>query len=90
MANKNGFKRLNAKEYAAIATAKENAALITSLIDEVKKGGVTKAYKALMKIDEINAKWAADFGNLDLSFRPAAAPAQIAAEQPAVETEVEG
>lgn len=87
MANTNNFKRLNKREYAAIATAKENARKIAELTAVVlAKGGVTKAYAAIKEIAEINGKWAADFGELKLgAWGQAAAPAAEAA----VETEPE-
>lgn len=56
--------------YAAIMTAKDMSARIKELTDEVKAKGVTKAYKAVMEIAEMNDKYFADFQSVDPAWTP--------------------
>ena len=51
-------------------TAKEISQEIKTLTDEVKEKGVTKAYKAVMRIAELNDKYIADFGDVDPAWSP--------------------
>lgn len=44
------------RNYAAIMSAKDMSREIKKLTDEVKSKGVTKAYKAVMRIAELNWK----------------------------------
>lgn len=58
------------KCYAAIMSAKDMSAKIKELTDEVKEKGVTKAYKAIMAIAEMNDKYVADFASVDPAWSP--------------------
>ena len=61
---------MSKKCYAAIMTAKEISQEIKTLTDEVKVKGVTKAYKAVMRIAELNDKYISDFGDVDPAWSP--------------------
>lgn len=61
---------MSKKCYAAIMTAKEISQEIKTLTDEVKEKGVTKAYKAVMRIAELNDKYIEDFGDVDPAWSP--------------------
>lgn len=61
---------MSKKCYAAIMSAKEVSAEIKQLTDEVKEKGVTKAYKAVMRIAELNDKFINDFGDVDPAWSP--------------------
>lgn len=56
--------------YAAILTAKDMSAKIKELTDEVREKGVTKAYKAVMQIAELNDKYFRDFQNINPAWTP--------------------
>lgn len=58
------------RNYAAIMSAKDTAREIKKLTDEVKEKGVTKAYKAVMRIAELNDKWLNDFENVNPAWTP--------------------
>lgn len=61
---------MSKRNFACIMTAKETATKIKELTDEVKVIGVTKAYKNLKKIAEINDRFVAQFGNTDPNWSP--------------------
>lgn len=72
------------KCYAAIMTAKDTSAKIKELTDEVKAKGVTKAYKAVMEIAELNDKYYREFQDIDPAWTPeGAAKAARAQSNPA-------
>lgn len=76
---------MSKKCYAAIMSAKEISAEIKTLTDEVREKGVTKAYKAVMRIAELNDKFVQDFGDVDPAWSPEPKKQKPAA-QPAAQT----
>lgn len=68
------------KNYAAMMCAKEQMKAMQELAEKALKKPTT-AYATIKQIQEITAKWNADFSNCDAAWRPVAA---VPAQQPNV------